>query len=161
MGLKFHDGSHKLYKGYTNSKGWSDSSLLMTPPAWMMSWNTEVHIGGILKNSKSKLSFSERKRVVSAETLKAEMRVVEQNLLDLVTSTHPDVNLWVLKGLHQASNPHISVGYDGFLWHLDVETNRLASGATEAYVVGMSKGTFGTQEDADGFSKATGRKKKR
>ena len=158
MGLKFHDGTHKLYKGYTGSKGWADSSLLMTPPAWMMSWNTEAHIGGILKNSKSKLSFKESKRVMSSVTMESEMRVVEQNLLDLVTSTHPDVNLWVLKGLHQASNPHISVGYDGFLWHLDVQTNRLTSGGAEAYVVGMSKGDFGTAEDADGFSKKLSRK---
>lgn len=160
MGLKFHDGSHKLYKGYTGSKGWADSSLLMTPPTWMMSWNTETHISGILSNSKSKLSFKESQRVISSETMEREMRVVEHNLLDLVTSTHPDVNLWVLKGLHQASNPHISVGYDGFLWHLNVQTNRLTSGATEGYVVGMSKGDLGTAEDADGFSKKTSRKYK-
>lgn len=160
MGLKFHDGAHKLYKGYTSSKAWNDSSLLMTPPRWMMSWNTEANIGTILKNNKSKLSFKETRRVISAETMESEMREVEQNLLDLVSSTHADVNLWVLKGLHQASNPHLSVGYDGFLWHLDVETKRLTSGSFEAYVVGMSKGTFATQEDADGFTIKRGKKKR-
>ena len=30
MGLKFHDGTHKLYKTYTNAKAWNDTGLLRT-----------------------------------------------------------------------------------------------------------------------------------
>ena len=153
MGLKFHDGAHKLYKGYTGGKAWNDAGLLRNPPAWMVSWNTETLINQILTNNKSKLKYKETMRVVSSKTMKSELREVEQNLLELVSSTQPEVNLWVLKGLHQQNDPHMSVGYDGFLWHLNVQTKRLGPGRFEAFVTGISKGDWGTQEDADGFVK--------
>ena len=153
MGLKFHDGTHKLYKAYTGSKAWDDSGLLQNPPQWMLSWNTEAFIKGILTNSKSKLKYKETVRRMSPTTMKYENRVVENSLLDIVSSDDAELNLWVLKGLHQQNNPHMTVGVDGFLWHLNVQTNRLTSGRTEAYVTGLSKGNWGTQEDADGFTK--------
>lgn len=154
MGLKFHDGTHKLYRTYTSSKAWNDSSLLRQPPSWMVSWNTEALVTQILTNNKSKLTYKETVRVRSAQTRRFEFREVEQNLLDLVSNDDPDVNVWVLKGLHQQNDPHLTVGYDGFLWHLGVQTKRLgSSGRFEAFVTGMSKGDFGTQEDADGFVK--------
>ena len=153
MGLKFHDGTHKLYKTYTNAKAWNDTALLRNPPAWMLTWNTEGNIAQILKNNKSKLSYKERVRVVSSKTGRPENREVVHNLLDLVSSDHADVNLWMLKGLHQQNDPHLTVGFDGFLLHLGVQTRRLAPGRFEAFITSISKGDWGTQEDADGFTK--------
>jgi len=153
MGLKFHDGTHKLYKTYTDGKAWHDAALLRNPPGWMLTWNTEALIKGILTNNKSKLKYKENVTTYDKAKRKAVKSEVELNLLEVVSSSNADLNVWILKGLHQQNDPHLTIGHDGFLWHLNVQTERLAGGRVEAHVTKMSKGDWGTQEDADGFTK--------
>jgi hypothetical protein len=153
MGLKFHDGTHKLYTTYTDGKAWNSTALLQNPPAWMLTWNTESLVTGILTNNKSKLKYKESATTYNARTKTTEKSDVTVNLLDIASSTNADVNLWILKGLHQQHDPHLTIGHDGFLWHMNVQTERLAGGRVEAYVTKMSRGDWGTQEDADGFTK--------
>jgi len=154
MGVKFHDGTNELYKAYTDGKAWNDSGLLRNPPAWMLTWNTEALVKGILANNKSQLKYKQSISEYNPKTRKVVKGETTINLLDIATSTKAEFNLWILKGLHQQNDPHLTLGHDGYLWHLNVQTERLASGKVEAYVTKMSKGDWGTQEDADGWTKA-------
>jgi hypothetical protein len=154
MGLVFHDGTSPLYGAYTRNRAWDNRALLFNPPNFLTVYNNEAAIRGVLKHASSNLTYHTSGKFMDPKTMKLETRAIEVNLANYINSR--DVNLWVIKGLHQVSDPHITCGHEGRLWHLYMATDNRT-----AWVTNLSQGEQVSATDADGFQNASGKKKGR
>lgn len=141
MSVIFHDGTNNLYKGYVGNKTWDDLSLLRLD--WdtstnrkLREWNTETNIGILLDAAKShKLSGY-------VSSLKSYMEADEDT-----------ASIIVIKGVHQPFGdqgkwvPHISIGLDGYIWHLYYTWHRNDTMSFD----GSSRGPRATGSTHDGW----------
>ncbi|MDX2152819.1 MAG: hypothetical protein SFV54_18900 [Bryobacteraceae bacterium] len=122
MALKFYDpanADYKCYSGYS-SVAWNDASVIggvgAVPSASKA--NTEAGILETVTCMASKFMLMDTKITVQSggEGGKA------TDLLNLITAN--DYSAVVVKGIHQASNPHLTIGFATQLYHLYVEGGR-------------------------------------
>lgn len=138
MGIKFHDGTLVIYQNYSGGRAWNDPYLLGNVPAKLRQYNSEKEMRTFLAK-------------LSDETMKA---MVGGKFSELLKSE--DLNVWVVKGLHDAGNgfvlvPHVTLGWDGYLWHVEfLDDSKKGLVATS-----VTRGQQATAVDADGFRKVT------
>jgi hypothetical protein len=148
MSVLFHDGDHHLYKGYTGNKAWDDRGLLMinsnTPVnSRLNALNTEETVGGLFEQTD-----------VKTHTLEG----YGYSLKSVIEDDGDSYSLIVIKGLHQPFNrarkwaPHITIGFDGYLWHLNFRWDRDDS----LSMWDSSRGDAVTGETHDGWGVAGG-----
>ena len=147
MSLEFHDGTHKLYKGYSEGKAWNDVGLLRLNAAdrydksLIDDYNTEAKITEMLKDGvlagcypfgpgKSKLS---------------EFIAAEGTGIIVIKGLHQ----WVRLGRTWNYKLHLSFGLEGQLWHL----NARYSNSTQkiSLTTTCTAGEKVTGESHDGF----------
>jgi hypothetical protein len=118
MAIKFNGGGAQAtpgFEGYCSGKQWNDPTLLFPPNCndttvrfnqWLQQFNTEAIIKGMLE------------KVPVASRGLGQYNTVRQ----WVEADEEKASILVLKGLHQwtdkYSKAHISIGYEGYLWHL-------------------------------------------
>ncbi len=117
MGLTLHDGSHDLYKGYSNGKAWNDEAFLMLNSSrsvydeWLMRrYNTDEGMTALFT----------KQGITTCKLFGDDSSTVGE----YVGSTQSSII--VVKGLHQwqrrQDSPnyglHVTIGLEGWLWHL-------------------------------------------
>jgi hypothetical protein len=141
------EASDKSYSGYTHNLSWNaaangDPTLFK---ASLNVANTEQGLKEILtcRASQSTLGNAKIKKQAGGSG-KSEAVA----MLELVNSTEAAVT--VLKGVHQMNDPHISLGYAGWIYHVNVRAGR--QGQSNLYTVtGVSEGTQ-VHDTADGWT---------
>lgn len=134
MSVQFHDGTIKIYESYSMGYPWNHLSLIGNVPSKLKFWNTKETMTQLLEKIDP-----------------AKMKAMESDFKGLLASQ--DVSFWVVKGMHQSATgfvltPHITLGYIGFLWHIDF----LDDHKYGLSVFNVTKGDQQTNQDADGFS---------
>jgi len=144
MPLTFHDGKNVLYKNYVGGKAWDDDKLLQLNPDGnlnhyhLKAWNTEDKF----------------KELFGFRSAKNHKLVGEVTLGGLIESK--DLGFIVVKGMHQLQWKgkdyyiHATIGYDGYLWHLDWQWTF----ADKMFFKSSSKGERATGVSHDGWIKA-------
>lgn len=142
------DEFDKHYANYTNSQDWNAAGAgeTRTFTASLNLARTEEGCKEILTCMASKVMLGKAKIQLQSGGTGASTAAT---LLDLVTST--EVSLIVLKGVHQESDPHISLAYAGWIYHVNVKGGRLGQ-ANKFTVISISEGS--QVKDAPGGWKA-------
>lgn len=152
MSLTFYvhgndEASDKCYSGYTNNLSW-DQAANGDPTTFKASLkfaNTQEGLKEILTCKASQATLGNAKITKQAGGSGKSDAVA---MLELVNSTQATVI--VLKGVHQMSDPHISLGYAGWIYHVNVKSGR--QGQENLYTVtGVSEGT-NVHDTADGWT---------
>lgn len=136
MGIVFHDGSNEHLAGYTGGRAWNDANFLQHPPHSMNIANTPQLITAILM------------AIGSQSTLGRKFNGDFQGLI-----RSADINIWVVKGLHQQEGSlfgfgHITVSYDHYLWHIECLND-----AHRGWVaINATKGQAVAKVDPDGWT---------
>lgn len=137
----------KCYSNYTNNRSWNQASD--GDPArftiTLSKANTTDGLTEILTCKASQFMLGKAKMQTQSGG-SAEGKATD--LLNLVTSK--DASVIVLKGVHQESNPHMSLGYAGWIYHVNVESGRLGQ-ANLFTVKSVSEGTQ-VRDSADGWT---------
>jgi hypothetical protein len=147
MGLIFHSGHNPAFCKYVNNRNW-DHEDFIGDAGNFATYNNPDGIRGILTHHRSETSGDPRQPGGGEENFKGVI------LAD-------GVNIYVLKGIHQSGDgimptPHITIGYNGYLYHL-----KLAYFANTGLIVtGVSKGHKKAQ-DADGYTEQKTKKRGR
>ncbi len=143
MGLIFHDGTNAVLSGYASQK-WNDATLLGNVGAFS-SYNSEIGIAKILDNPKSKTTFKTQVMIGKKPTdLTIDFREIKKHV--------GEPNAFVVKGVHQVgagiiATPHISIAFEGFIYHMEMLNDKKAG----LVIFNITRGQ--EYEDAEGFTK--------
>lgn len=137
----------KCYGNYTNNQSWNQASS-GDPASFTVTLekaNTTEGLTEILTCKASQFMLGKAKIQKQAGGAGKSEAVA---LLDLVGSS--EASVIVLKGVHQMGNPHVSLGYAGWIYHVDVKSGR--QGQSNLFTVtGVSEGTQ-VRDSADGWT---------
>lgn len=152
MGLIFHNGHNQAFYNYTQGRPWDDPHFVGNAGNFAQ-FNTQQHIRTILLKQGSRSTFTYIGRVARQQN----RRVVYVN--ENITINFKEIiqqvgepNAYVVKGIHQLGQgfivtPHISVGFGGHIYHLD-----LLDDAKQGLVVfGVTRGDQYTDPEGFGF----------
>jgi len=157
VAVEFSDGTNPLYRQYTNNRAWNDVGLL-----WL---NRARQYDRILIDE---YNTEERLRQLLAGEALTSCRPYGPGTSKLSEYRDADIgvaSLMVVKGLHQWQRIgtswnyklHITLGLDGWLWHLYAKyTDR---DGTIAFTNEISSGGRATGEDHQGFARVGGRRR--
>ena len=135
------------FEGYCHGRQWDDPGLLRFSPSpqslalrnhntWLHSFNTEATIKDMLEN-----------------VPKASKGHLQHNTVrEWVDAAIESASVIVLKGLHQwelgFTQAHISIGYEGYLWHLYA----VRRGQTMMLCGGITRGDYQAPQTHDGWA---------
>ena len=151
MAIEFSDGTHPLYRQYTNSRAWNDAGLLQLNRARQYdrilidTHNTEAGMRALL----------------GGEALGncRPYGVGTSKLSDYRDADIAEASLMVVKGLHQWQRLgntwnyklHVTLGLDGWLWHLYAKYTDATGGI--AFTSEVTSGGRATGEDHQGYAR--------
>jgi len=146
MGLIFHNGHHEVFWKYVQNRPWNDPDFVGNGGKFSK-YNKPEEIKRILTHHRSRTGGDPTQPGGGEENFKGVI------LAD-------GVNIYVLKGIHQFGGgfvpvPHITIGYNGYLYHLNLMDDADAG----LLVVDFSKGD--KAQDADGFTEPKTKRKRR
>ena len=159
MGVEFNGGGAQAtpgFEGYCLSKQWNDQTLLFPPNCnattahfnqWLQAFNTEAIIKRMLAN------------VPKASKARGYFNTVREWVETDQTS------ILVLKGLHHwkdgYTKAHISIGYDGYIWHLDALWHRELHPETMIFNGEITKGLVQANKTHENYNVKKNKRQRR
>jgi hypothetical protein len=161
MAVEFNGGGAQAtpgFEGYCERKQWNDRTLLFPPTSiatldrnnqWLQAFNTEAIIKRMLAN------------VPKASKARGYFNTVRE----WVEAPEEVASIIVLKGLHQwkdgYTKAHISIGYDGYIWHLYARYHGEVRPQTMKLNGDITSGDFQADETHDHYNVKKNKRQRR